>query len=222
MGVSNVLHVRVKKLIPEHKRIVLDLSDLSHMDSSGLGTLVGLFVSARSAGCSLELLNLSHGIQKVLSLTNLLGSVHGDWGERHQDWVIPFVCWLSNPIAARDGRIRQGPIPQPIRALVIFGPLFGTFRSFPSPRGFSFYGVNSPPLSMFPPSSGVGGIRFFWFRLKFFVFPSSWHLLTSFILCQYRSAFVRVFLSFSLFGAGQWPGGRLRLRAPFLRRARCG
>jgi anti-sigma B factor antagonist len=72
MGVSNLLHVRVKKLIPEHKRIVLDLSDLSHMDSSGLGTLVGLFVSARSAGCSLELINLSHGIQKVLSLTNLL------------------------------------------------------------------------------------------------------------------------------------------------------
>ena len=72
MGVSNLLHVRVKKLIPLHKRIVLDLSDLSHMDSSGLGTLVGLFVSARSAGCSLELVNLSHGIQKVLSLTNLL------------------------------------------------------------------------------------------------------------------------------------------------------
>ncbi len=72
MGVSNQLHTRVKKLIPGHKRIVLDLSDLSHMDSSGLGTLVGLFVSARSAGCSLELINLSHGIQKVLSLTNLL------------------------------------------------------------------------------------------------------------------------------------------------------
>jgi anti-sigma B factor antagonist len=72
MGVSGVLHARVKKLIPEHKRIVLDLSDLSHMDSSGLGTLVGLFVSARSAGCSLELENLSHGIQKMLSLTNLL------------------------------------------------------------------------------------------------------------------------------------------------------
>ena len=88
MGVSNLLHARVKKLIPEHKRIVLDLSDLSHMDSSGLGTLVGLFVSARSAGCSLELVNLSHGIQKVLSLTNLLVGVHGDWGERHQDGLI--------------------------------------------------------------------------------------------------------------------------------------
>jgi anti-anti-sigma factor len=63
----------VKKLIPEHKRIVLDLLDLSHMDSSGLGALAALFVSARAAGCSLELMNLSHGIQKVLSLTNLMG-----------------------------------------------------------------------------------------------------------------------------------------------------
>jgi anti-anti-sigma factor len=72
MGVTSLLHARVKKLIPEHKRIVLDLGELSHMDSSGLGALVGLFVSARSAGCSLELMNLSHGIEKVLSLTNLL------------------------------------------------------------------------------------------------------------------------------------------------------
>jgi anti-anti-sigma factor len=71
-GTTAVLHNRVKKLIPEHKRIVLDLSELTHMDSSGLGALVGLFVSARSAKCSLELVNLSHGIEKVLSLTNLL------------------------------------------------------------------------------------------------------------------------------------------------------
>ena len=73
MSYTSLLQARVKKLIPEHKRIVLGLSDLSHMDSSGLGALVGLFVSARSSGCSLELMNLSHGIQKVLSLTNLLG-----------------------------------------------------------------------------------------------------------------------------------------------------
>jgi anti-sigma B factor antagonist len=72
MGVTNLLHDRVKKLIPEHNRIVLDLSGLTHMDSSGLGALAALFVSARSAGCSLELMNLSHGIQKVLSLTNML------------------------------------------------------------------------------------------------------------------------------------------------------
>jgi anti-anti-sigma factor len=72
MGYTNLLQARVKKLIPEHKRIVLNLSELTHMDSSGLGSLVALFVSARAAGCSLELMNLSHGIQKVLSLTNLM------------------------------------------------------------------------------------------------------------------------------------------------------
>ena len=71
-GFTDVLHSRVKKLIPGHKRIVLDLSQLTHMDSSGLGSLVALFVSARSAGCSLQLINLSHGIERVLSLTNLL------------------------------------------------------------------------------------------------------------------------------------------------------
>jgi len=82
MGVTNLLHMRVKKLIPEHKRIVLDLSGLTHMDSSGLGALAALFVSARSAGCSLELMNLSHGIQKVLSLTNMLSvfTVVGETG----------------------------------------------------------------------------------------------------------------------------------------------
>ena len=71
MGVSNQLHIRVKKLIPGHKRIVLDLSDLSHMDSSAghTGRVVCL---GAVGGCSLELINLSHGIQKVLSLTNLL------------------------------------------------------------------------------------------------------------------------------------------------------
>jgi anti-anti-sigma factor len=84
MGTTGILHSRIKKLIPEHKRIVLDLSELSHMDSSGLGALVALFVSARSAGCSLELINLSHGIQRVLSLTNLLSvfTVIGETGVR--------------------------------------------------------------------------------------------------------------------------------------------
>jgi anti-anti-sigma factor len=71
-GTTAYLHDGVKKLIPGHKRIVLDLSKLSHMDSSGLGALVGLLVSTRAAKVSLELVNLSHGIEKLLSLTNLL------------------------------------------------------------------------------------------------------------------------------------------------------
>jgi anti-anti-sigma factor len=62
----------VKALIPQTKRIVLDLTDLTHMDSMGLGTLVRLYVSARAAGCDLELVNLGKRIRQLLGMTNLM------------------------------------------------------------------------------------------------------------------------------------------------------
>jgi anti-sigma B factor antagonist len=62
----------VRPLIPAAKRIVLDLSQVTHMDSSGLGTVIRLYVSAKGAGCQLQLVNLSNGIRKILSMTNLL------------------------------------------------------------------------------------------------------------------------------------------------------
>lgn len=71
-GANNFLYLEVSQLIPASKRIVLDLTGLTFMDSSGLGTLVRLFVSARSAGCNLELINLGQRIRELLGLTNLL------------------------------------------------------------------------------------------------------------------------------------------------------
>lgn len=71
-GVSDRLYTAVSKLIPDCKRIVLDLTDLTHMDSMGLGTLVRLYVSAKSAGCCLELINLGKRIRQLLGMTNLL------------------------------------------------------------------------------------------------------------------------------------------------------
>jgi anti-sigma B factor antagonist len=71
-GVTDVLSSRVAPLIPQTKRIVLDLSDLKHTDSMGLGALVRLYVSAKSTGCSLELMHLSKQIQHLLGLTNML------------------------------------------------------------------------------------------------------------------------------------------------------
>ncbi len=62
----------VKPLIPLGGRIVLDLTDVSQLDSSGLGTLVGLKVSALREGyCKLELVNLSPRVKELLSLSNL-------------------------------------------------------------------------------------------------------------------------------------------------------
>lgn len=71
-GVTNILYSEVSNLIPDTKRIILDLSDLKHTDSMGLGTLVRLYVSAKSAGCSLELIHLSKQIQHLLGITNML------------------------------------------------------------------------------------------------------------------------------------------------------
>ena len=71
-GVNDLLYVKVSKLIPESKRIVLDLTDLVLMDSTGLGTVVRLYVSAKSAGCDLQLINLGKRIRQLLGVTNLL------------------------------------------------------------------------------------------------------------------------------------------------------
>jgi anti-anti-sigma factor len=62
----------VKPLIPQGGRIVLDLTDVEHLDSSGLGTLVGLKASALNAGyCRLELVNLSPRVADLLRITKL-------------------------------------------------------------------------------------------------------------------------------------------------------
>jgi anti-sigma B factor antagonist len=71
-GVCDFFYVKVKELIPGSKRIVLDFTDLSHVDSMGLGTLVRLYVSTKSAGCSLELIHLGKRIRELMSMTHLL------------------------------------------------------------------------------------------------------------------------------------------------------
>lgn len=62
----------VKMLIPEAKCIVLDLSEVTFMDSSGLGAVVGLYVTARKANCELRPVNFSRRVRELLGMTNLL------------------------------------------------------------------------------------------------------------------------------------------------------
>ena len=71
-GQTQVLLNAVTPLLRENKRVILDLSDLKHTDSMGLGALVKLYVTSKSAGSSLELKNLSQQIQNLLGMTNLL------------------------------------------------------------------------------------------------------------------------------------------------------
>jgi anti-sigma B factor antagonist len=71
-GVCDDLYSRVRQLIPDAKCIVLDLTDLTQMDSMGLGTIVRLYVSSKSAGCRLQLINIGPRIRQLLGITNLL------------------------------------------------------------------------------------------------------------------------------------------------------
>lgn len=70
-GADDLLYRTVKELVPTTPRIVLDLAELKHTDSMGLGTLVRLYVHAKSAGCRLELMHLNKQIRNLLGLTGL-------------------------------------------------------------------------------------------------------------------------------------------------------
>jgi anti-sigma B factor antagonist len=76
-GVTAFLSSRISPLIREKKRVVLDLTDLTHIDSMGLGTLVRLFCSAKAGGCRFELINLGKQVRELLGVTNLLSVLTG-------------------------------------------------------------------------------------------------------------------------------------------------
>lgn len=71
-GVNDFLYTKVRELMPGYRRIVIDLTDLIQMDSMGLGTIVRLYVNAKSSQCTLELINLSPRIQELFGITGLL------------------------------------------------------------------------------------------------------------------------------------------------------
>ncbi|MGC2210709.1 MAG: STAS domain-containing protein [Candidatus Korobacteraceae bacterium] len=74
------LQDEVHALLPQAQTIVLDLSDVQYMDSSGLGALVSVYVSTKRAGKRLQLLKVSERVQELLKITKLL-SVFEGYGE---------------------------------------------------------------------------------------------------------------------------------------------
>ena len=66
------LRDQVKALISEDGRLVLNLSEVSYIDSGGLGTLVALYTTARNSGASVKLARLTQRVGDLLQLTKLL------------------------------------------------------------------------------------------------------------------------------------------------------
>ena len=70
---SKSLREKLKDLVAEGKKqIVLNLDNVTYIDSAGLGILVAAHVSAKTQGASLKLCNLGRNFQELLQLTKLM------------------------------------------------------------------------------------------------------------------------------------------------------
>lgn len=68
---SAALRRHIKGLLSESPNVVLNLAQVSYVDSSGVGTLMGLYTSARNAYGSIKLANLTVRVRDLLQITKL-------------------------------------------------------------------------------------------------------------------------------------------------------
>jgi anti-sigma B factor antagonist len=70
---SNALREKVKSMMAAgKKKIVLNMDNITFIDSAGLGTLVAAHHSVKTQGASLRLCHLGSKFQEVLQITKLL------------------------------------------------------------------------------------------------------------------------------------------------------
>jgi anti-sigma B factor antagonist len=69
---SVVLRDQIRDLIGKsEKKILLNLGDVTYIDSSGIGELVSAFTTVRNQGGELKLLNLTKKVHDLLQITKL-------------------------------------------------------------------------------------------------------------------------------------------------------
>ncbi len=72
-GGDVLLKDKVQSLLQQgHKHLLVDLSDVSYVDSAGLGELVQAYSTTKNRGGALKLLNVTKRLQDLLVVTKLL------------------------------------------------------------------------------------------------------------------------------------------------------
>ena len=70
---DGLLKERVQQLIAGGtRRIILNLTDVSYVDSAGLGALVAVFLDSKKQGGSVKLVNPSKRLRDLLTMARLL------------------------------------------------------------------------------------------------------------------------------------------------------
>jgi anti-sigma B factor antagonist len=59
-------------LAGDQKNLLLNLAEVSHIDSSGLGQLIGSYATVNSRGGQMKLLNLQKRVNDLMQVTKLL------------------------------------------------------------------------------------------------------------------------------------------------------
>ena len=84
-GATEAFRAEVKGLFPQTNRIVLDLTNLTRMDSMGLGAIVSLYVSAKTAGCGQGAIRWGPRGEAVRRLRR--PSIRWRWSGRYWQWA---------------------------------------------------------------------------------------------------------------------------------------
>ena len=66
-----VRHVVRELVDKDYKNILLNLRDVRHIDSAGVGELMSCYTSVRNHGGPLKLMNLSKNVHNLLQITKL-------------------------------------------------------------------------------------------------------------------------------------------------------
>jgi anti-sigma B factor antagonist len=80
-GTTALLQTTVRSLIPGTKCVVLDLTHVTYLDRSGLGAIIGVYLSAKRQHCGLKLIKMNERLQELFRITRLASVFegHGDY-----------------------------------------------------------------------------------------------------------------------------------------------
>ncbi len=89
-GGDMALKDKVRSLIEQgHRKLVLDLGDVSYVDSAGLGQLVQAHATASASGGALKLARVTKRLKDLLTITKLVTVF--DWYSDEQTAVASFA-----------------------------------------------------------------------------------------------------------------------------------
>jgi len=69
---ATAMRENLKRILSSTRQVVLNLAGVAYIDSGGLGTLVGVYSSARAAGADIKLTGLGQRLRDVLQITKLV------------------------------------------------------------------------------------------------------------------------------------------------------